>query len=375
MTTEPDLVVDADGHVVEPRQAWAGVPEPYRPVITLDAHGYEHVVVDGTEILAVPLGTLATPGARFSDPTSFLPLDRAHPGGSDPRARLADMDDEGIDQAVLFPSIGLYFWALDDPRAAVPIARAYNDWLASYCAADPTRLFGAAMIPMQDPDAAVAELQRARGELGFVAAFVRPNPCCGRSLSDRVYEPVWDAAEEAGMPVAIHEGSSVIVPTLGSDRPFNPLVLHAVSHSFEEMLACAQLIAFGVLERHPSLRVVFLESSGGWVPFWLERLDEQAKSFGGFCPDLRLKPSEYFARQCWISYEIDEHTLPALTPFIGEQRIVWGSDYPHHDATFPGALSTLRRTLTPLAPDVQRKILGANASALYRLPAPRRGVR
>ena len=294
-------------------------------------------------------------------------------------ARLADMALEGIDQAVLFPSVGLYFWALDDPRAAVAIARAYNDWLASYCAADPTRLFGAAMLPMQDPAAAAAELARARHELGFVAAFVRPNPCCGRSLSDLAYEPVWDAAEEHAMTVAVHEGSSVIVPTLGSDRPFNPLVLHAVSHSFEEMLACAQLIAFGVLERHPSLRVVFLESSGGWVPFWMERLDEQAESFGGFCPHMRLTPSEYFARQCWISYEIDERTLPALAPFIGERRIVWGSDYPHHDATFPGAVDTLRATMAPLAPEVQARILGANAAELYRLPpydrpspAPRR---
>ncbi len=370
MIAAPELVVDADGHVVEPRRAWDAVAEPYRPVITRDRHGYEHVVVDGTEILAVPLGTLATPGGRFSDPASFLPLEEAHPGGSDPLSRLADMDVEGIDQAVLFPSVGLYFWALDDPRAAVAIARAYNDWLAAYCAAGPGRLFGAAMLPMQDPAAAAAELCRARHELGFVAAFVRPNPCRGRSLSDRAYEPVWDAAEHNAMTVAVHEGSSVIVPTLGSDRPFNPLVLHAVSHSFEEMLACAQLIAFGVLERHPELRVVFLESGGGWAPFWLERLDEQAESFGAFCPDLRLAPSEYFARQCWISYEVDEQTLPALVPFIGERRVVWGSDYPHHDATFPGAVDALRRTMAPLAPATRARILGTNAASLYRLPPP-----
>ncbi|MHB8440311.1 MAG: amidohydrolase family protein, partial [Acidimicrobiales bacterium] len=271
MVTRP-AVVDADGHVLEPLEAWSSVPDRYRPTITRDAHGYEHVVVDGTEILAVPLGTMATPGGRFSDPASFRSLDEALPGGSDPKARLADMDAEGIDQAVLFPSVGLYFWALSDAAAATAIARAYNDWLASYCAADPARLFGAAMVPMQDPAAASAELRRAAGDLGFVAAFVRPNPCCGRSLSDPAYEPVWDAAQETGVAVAIHEGSSVIVPTLGADRPFNPLVLHAVSHSFEEMLACAQLIAFGVLERHPEMRVAFLESSGGWAPFGLERL-------------------------------------------------------------------------------------------------------
>ncbi len=312
-------VVDADGHVVEPRAAWDAVPEAYRPRIDADAHGFEHVVVGDTEILAVALGTLATPGARFSQPRDIRPLEDAWPGGSDPRARLADMDSEGIDRAVLYPSVGLYFWALDDPVAALAIARAYNDWLASYCAADPHRLFGAAMVPVQDPAAAAGELRRAHDELGFPAAFVRPNPCRGRSLSDPAYEPIWEAAEEVDMTIGIHEGSSIIVPTLGSDRPFNPLVLHAVSHAFEEMLACAQLIAFGVLERHPSLRVVFLESSGGWVPFWMERLDEQAESFGGFCPQMRLAPSEYFARQCWISYEIDESTLPALVPFIGRR--------------------------------------------------------
>lgn len=361
-------VVDADGHVVEQRAVWRAVPEQHRPRITRDSHGFEHVVVGDTEVLAVALGTLATPGARFSEPADVRSLEDAWPGGSDPVARLADMDAEGIDRAVLYPSVGLYFWALDDPEPAVPIAVAYNDWLASYCAADPQRLFGAAMLPMQDPSAAATELRRARHELGFPAAFVRPNPCRGRSLCDPAYDVVWDAAEEADVTVGVHEGSSVVVPTLGADRPFNPLVLHAVSHAFEEMLACAQLIAFGVLERHPRLRVVFLESSGGWVPFWMERLDEQAGSFGGFCPQMRLAPSEYFARQCWISYEVEEATLPALAPFIGEDRIVWGSDYPHHDAIFPGAVAALLRTLSPLPEDTQMRVLGTNAAALYRLP-------
>jgi uncharacterized protein len=366
--TNPHTVVDADGHVVEPVSAWDQVPEAHRPVITRDAAGYEHVVVAGKEILAVPLGTLATPGSVFSDDSSFRSIEEAQPGGSDPVARLADMDTEGIDQAVLFPSIGLYAWAIPEPAAAVWVAKAYNDWLASYCSADPARLFGAAMVPVQDPDAAVAEMRRAAEHLGFTAAFVRPNPCMGRSLCDPAYEPIWSAAEELDMTIGIHEGSSVIVPTLGSDRPFNPLVLHAVSHSFEEMLCFAQLVAFGVLERHPALRLVFLESGGGWVPFWLERLDEQAETFGGFCPDMTMKPSQYFERQCFVSYEVDEATLPALLPFIGSDRVVWGSDYPHHDATFPGAVDALRRTIAPLCVGDRAKVLGSNASRLYRLP-------
>lgn len=366
--------VDADGHVVEPPSAWAGIPEHQRPLIERDAAGYEHVTVGGQEILAVPLGTLARPGSTFDDPGTFRPLEDALPGGSDPVARLVDMDSEGIDQAVLYPTIGLYAWAITDPSAAIAIARAYNDWLAGYCSAAPRRLFGAAMLPFQDPAAAAAELRRAVTELGFPAAFVRPNPCLGRSLSDPAYDPVWDVAEELGVPIGIHEGSSVILPTLGSDRPFNPLILHAVSHSFEQMLACAQLIAFGVLDRHPGLRCVFLESSGGWVPFWLDRLDEQAESFGGFCPGMTLRPSEYFARQCAISFEVDEHTLPALTPFVGAERIVWGSDYPHHDATFPGALDALRHTIAPCPTAAQVLILGRNARRIYRLGSHLDGV-
>jgi predicted TIM-barrel fold metal-dependent hydrolase len=287
---------------------------------------------------------------------------------------MADMDSEGIDQAVLYPTIALYAAAIDDPAAAVAVARAYNDWLAGYCAHAPHRLFGAALLPLQDPAAAVDELRRAVTELGFPAAFVRPNPCAERSLPHRAYEPLWTAAEELGVPIGIHEGSSVIVPTLGADRPFNPLILHAVSHSFEQMLACAQLIAFGVFERHPGLRCVFLESSGGWAPFWLERLDEQAGSFGGYCPDLRLTPSEYFARQCAISFEVDERTLPALVPFVGAERIVWGSDYPHHDATFPGAVKALRHTLAPCTTATQVKVLGLNARQLYGLPSHRSGA-
>ena len=359
-------VVDADGHVLEPISVWAGLPYERRPRIERDATGFEHVIVGDQEILAVSLGLLGTPGSRMGG-QPMKPWEEARPGGFDPVARLADMDVEGIDAAVLYPTVGLYAWALEDNQTAVAVAQAYNDWLAEYCRANPSRLFGVAMLPMQDPVAAALELRRAHGDLGFHAAFLRPNPCRGRSISHKAYELVWDTAEELGVTIGIHEGSSVMLTTLGNDRPFNPLILHAVSHPFEQMLACAQLIVFGVMERHPDLRFVFLESNGGWAPFWLQRLDEQVHGFGEYCPEMRLRPSEYFARQCWISFEIDEMTLPALAPIVGSERIVWGSDYPHHDATFPGAIKELRHTIEPLPVEVQARILGANAIDLYRL--------
>ena len=145
--------MDADGHVVEPLAAWKGLPEWCRPEIAADAHGDEHVTVAGHEILAVPLGTLARPGSAFDDPATYRPLSDAHRGGSDPGSRLVDMDAEGIDQVALYPTIGLYFSVVEDPGTALRLAAAYNDWLAGYCAADPSRLFGSALVPLQDPPA------------------------------------------------------------------------------------------------------------------------------------------------------------------------------------------------------------------------------
>jgi predicted TIM-barrel fold metal-dependent hydrolase len=366
-------VVDADGHVLEPMSLWDRHLDPRHracaPRIVRNDWGLDTVYVGAQEIVTAPLGLLGTPGSHMdeADPAKKIPWEQAQRGGFDPVERLRDMDLEGIDIAVLYPSIGLNFWAIDDPPAAVALARAYNDWLAEYCGANPRRLFGAAMLPFQDPEGAVAELRRAARELHFPAAFVRPNPCRGRHIGDPAFEPVWEAAEELGVTIGIHEGSSNTIPTLGADRLFNPLLLHAMSHPFEQMLACGTLMVTGTMERHPDLHFVFLESGGGWAPYWLWRLDEQVHGFGRYAREMKLMPSEYFHRQCWISFESDEATLPALLPHVGETRIVWGSDYPHHDATFPGAVKKLEAAIGGLQPSTRQRILRGNAAALYRL--------
>ena len=361
--------IDADGHVLEPWSAWAKLPDRWRPHAVTDERGLDHVIVAGQEVFVARLGQMGTPGTDVGAPVGAVPLEEARRGAFDPDARLVDMDAEGIDAAVLYPTIGLGFWGIADVDAAVAVARAYNDWLAGYCRAAPDRLFGAAMVPFQDPAAAVAELRRAREELGFVAAFVRPNPCLGRTLVDPANEPFWEAAEGLGVAVAVHEGLQMAVPPLGADRqPTNVLVLHAISHTLEQMLACAPLIGLGVLERHPGLKVVFLEAGGGWAPYWLARLDHQVPAYHRYAPGLSLLPSEYFARQCWVSFEIDEATLPALAPYTGVDRVVWGSDYPHADSTFPGAVKELLDTIAPLPAAGRERILGVNAANLYGLP-------
>ena len=163
------------------------------------------------------------------------------------------------------------------------------------------------------------------------------------------------------------------VPPLGIDRhPTNVFVLHAISHTLEQMLASAQLIGLGVLERHPGLRVVFLEAGGGWAPYWLGRLDHQMPSYHRYAPRVSLLPSEYFARQCWVSFEIDEATLPALVPFLGDDRVVWGSDYPARRLHLPRRAEELRDTIAPLPEATRRRILGATPQPCTdcRVPEP-----
>src|SRR5579864_8393505 len=201
-------VVDADSHVTEPMSAWKDLKDEHRPRIERDDLGFEHVFVGSELLVTGSLGNIATPGAKMSDFEHMRPLEEAEAGGFDPRLHLEAMDTEEIDAAVMFPTVGLNFWAVGDPDAAVALARAYNDWLSDYCATAPDRMFGAAMVPLQDPIGAAAELRRAHDELGFRVAFVRPNPVGGRSIADPAHEVVWEAAEALRVTIGVHEGSS-----------------------------------------------------------------------------------------------------------------------------------------------------------------------
>lgn len=356
-------IVDADGHVVEQPDLWVRhAPARFHdaaPRIVVDDAGYARYRLEGRLTPRLPfMKVVRGPDER----PGFVPP----PGGMDPVRRLEDLDRERIAAVVLYPSTALLLGGVEDPETATGLCRAYNDWLRDYCRAVPGRLLGVAAVPLQEPAAAVAEAVRAARDLGFRAIFVRPNPCGGRTLADRAYDALWATCAEAGLAVGVHEGTTLNVPTAGADRFPDFLSQHAVSHPLEQMLACVTLVTGGVLERHPALRVVFLESGCGWVPYWLERLDEHHERWGFMLPSLRTRPSELFRRQCWVSCEGGERTLPATVALVGADRLVWASDYPHPDATFPGAPAALLER-ADLAPDVKERIMTHNPTALYGL--------
>ena len=291
--------------------------------------------------------------------------------GFDPASNLRDMDREGIDLSVLFPTLGLYIMWRDnlDPELSAAICRAYNTWLAEYCNYNASRLYGVALIPLQDPARAVTELRHAKEKLGLVGIFWRPNKLCGRTLSSPDYFPIYEAAADLGVAVCVHEGARTVLPQAGSDR-YSEFGRHVACHPIEQMLACLNFCADGVLERFPRLKVAHLESGCGWVPFWLERMDEHWEHDSqGSARTTKEKPSVYFKRQCWVSCEAGEGLVPSFLEHVGADYLTVATDYPHSDAVgkFPdltvGALSGNSSFTT----EARRKILWDNPVRLYGL--------
>jgi uncharacterized protein len=274
---------------------------------------------------------------------------------------------DGIDAAFLYPSIGLFVGGVVDPKLAGAICRAYNRWLADYCKPYPDRLFGVAMLPMQDVDTAIAEMTFARKELGMHGGFLRPNPYNNRLIHDPVYEPFWTAAEELDFSIGFHEGAAPGMPQVGVDRFNGRGAQHIISHTMEMMLAALSMIWGGVCERHPKLRVGFLESGGGWIAPWLDRMDRHFDDQGFNDSGLKTRPSEIFQKSCWISFEPVEGGLHYLADYIGAHKIMWATDYPHPDGFFPGAPKMIQKQLEGLSAETKRGVMAGGAMGFYGL--------
>ena len=280
--------------------------------------------------------------------------------------QLGAMDEEGIDVAVLYPSRGLYALPIPDmePRLAAAVAQAYNDWLYDFCQADPSRLLGAAMVSPFDVEDAVSESRRCVRELGFTGVFLRPNEVNGRNWHDPYYEPLWSTLEELGVPLGFHEGVGSAMRTVGEQFGDNDLLRHVFSHPGEQMLAVGSFCVGGVLERHPNLKVAFLEANCSWLPFLVWRMDEHWERQGDvYAPELKMAPSEYFKRQCFASAEADEDPIKYVVDYLGSDRLVFSTDFPHSDSKFPRSVDAFLEL--PIGDEDKGKILWDNCARYY----------
>ncbi|MCC5610688.1 amidohydrolase [Nostoc sp. CHAB 5834] len=318
-------IIDADSHVYEPNDMWEKYLEPAFKSFALSLD-YK---IQGKEIYLKISDRVRSEGAKRvtqTHPISVLT-------GFDSKSHVQAMKQMGVDISFVYPTIGLWLFAIDTmtPQLAGAFTRAYNNWLKDFCSYNPEILRGVGAINLHAPEEMVPELLRIV-DFGWKSVFLRPNPVKGRLLSDPAYEPFWTKCEELGIAVGLHEGTHSRLPTTGADRFNTRFAMHACSHPMEQMMALLTLIEGGVLERHSQLKVGFLESGCGWLPYWLWRLDEEYENlYWEIKHNVKMKPSEYFRRQCFISIEPSEPYLAEIIQYIGSDNLIFGSDYPHMD--------------------------------------------
>jgi predicted TIM-barrel fold metal-dependent hydrolase len=358
--TEP-FAIDADGHVIEGDELFTDYLAPEwrarTPGHQLDWRGVRRLLVDGQVHPPFPASISIRKPMANSD-------------------RIKVLDKERIRAAVLFPSGALVaMYACEAPFAAA-MARAYNDWLADYVAPYRARMLGAALVALHDPAEAAAEARRAVAK-GAVAVAIRPNPCLGRTLDDPAYDRFYATVQDLGVPLAVHETTGDPATAAGGRYGMRNeqryVFNHVISHSFEQMFAALSIIGGGVLEKFPRLKVGFFEAGCSWAPYWLARMDEHFahRRLGAQMP-LKMKPSEYFERQCLVSCDPGDHTIPLAVAGIGAHKIAFATDYPHFDSE-GGAVKAFL-DVDGVAESDRRRILADNAVAFYGLKLPVRAA-
>jgi predicted TIM-barrel fold metal-dependent hydrolase len=405
--------IDSDGHILEHPTAMPDyAPAKYRDRIwhvETDEAGEEWLVYNGARRSANGMSAAGVAGASDEDRARAfrgeMRYTETRPAAWNAKARLQDMDQDHIDLAVLYPTMLLALQSEHDVDFAEAQARAYNDWCSDHVQEGEGRLFGAGALPplhqADDVERVAAEIRRVATLPGMVSVFMRPNPAIDwRPFNDAVYDPIWQAAADTGLPVALHpffapdlpgasRGLRLARPLLANGRymdDFDPdrgltneqqlehpefipkqVFTQGIANPFDVMSSIAFLLAGGVCERFPEAKFIFLEANGGWLVPWLERLDHHCRKYHWEVTNLSMLPSDYMKRQCWISFDPDESMLmtTARSPLVGADRIIWASDYPHPDAKFPGVTEELAEALDGLTFAQKREITSESAVALY----------
>ena len=370
-------IIDSDMHVMEPPDLWREhLPAKYRDrAPRISRVPGEDRLTWSFEGRFFPAFTDHPKRAKLNkarfDPEheKFRRYDDALARRFDAKSQLDAMDEEGIDIAVTFRTIGSHVIAIDDldPDLEAAIAGAFNRWLAARCAEDPDRLKATAVLPLQNIEHAVAEARHAARELGHVALVLPTNPVRERSWYHEDYDAIWRTACDLGVPVAFHGIQGAYQEHLGNRYLDNLMLMHAAAHPVEQMLCLGGMITGGVFDRFPELRVAYLEGSCGWLSWWLWRLDEEWEKVGhADRVQLAMRPSEYFGRHCFVAVEPDEVVLPDVVDRVGDDCLVISSDWPHDDSGYPHSMDNFL-AVEGLSKETQRKVLWDNCARLYDL--------
>ncbi len=379
-------VIDADGHVVDTASLLVPyVDEPYRerfagliewkrrnasgghlaaaqlPFSEL-AQGYERT---GRRLLGTRdvADNLAPDLVGVGEMAKFHPMKRDG-SGSDPTVTREDLDRLGIDQSVWFPTSSTSIVAIDEAPFEAAACRAYNRWVGEFCNAQAGGFFAVAIIPHWDTALAVEEIQRVGQEswcVGVTSCMTMP----GKLPDHPYFDPIYSALQDLDLALCIHSGTDrpPYAPAR-AEMSDNYFLLHMTGHAWQQMRAMAAIIGGGIYERFPLLRIAHLESGCSWVPYWMERMDAHDETLGYTVPYLKAKPSEHVTGgRCFVSFEADEVLVPAVAGVIGEDNLLFASDYPHYDADWEALDKIVARE--DITESQKQKFLSDNARRLF----------
>lgn len=358
-------VISADSHVTEPAGTYVDHIDPkWRDKAPRLVHreGVGDVFeIDGFP-RPVPMGLVAAAGKPAHEiRVQGVRFEEMHRGGWDPVARLADQDRDGVAAEVIYPTVGMVLCNHKDFDYKKACFDAYNRWLAEYCAAAPDRLFGCGQTALRSVEEGIEDL-RAIAQLGLRGVMLPGNPAVS-DYHDPVYDPFWEAAIETGLPLSFH-----ILTTRGDSFLTRGPAMNgflAIIRGCQDIIGT--LILGGVFERHPTLKVVCVEADAGWVPHYMYRMDHAYKRHRYWLPagqKLSKLPSEYFRENVYTTFQ-DDYVAFQTADMVNWRRLLWASDFPHSDSTWPNSQQVLAEQTTKLTPEQKRAILCDNVAELY----------
>ncbi len=380
-------VIDADTHLTEPHDLWtARAPKGLEDRVpqVREIKGRQMWLIDEKPFgMAVGAAVVRRDGSKSigADFMNFG-IDDVHEGASQLEPRLAVMDQLGIHAQIVYPNVvgfgGQRFAEVADPALKILCATIYNDAMAEFQDGSGERIFPMALIPWWDLEAAVAEVARAHA-MGLRGVNTNSDPQNEGlpDLADRHWDPLWEVCADLEMPVNFHIGSSATGmswfgsspwPSLDNERK---LALGSLMVMISNFRTLGNLLVSGVLERHPTLQVVSVESGLGWIPFLLEGLDYEVGECAPHIGEhLSMKPSEYFRRQVYACYWFERDSMKGALDALGPDNIMFETDFPHPTCLYPDPLTRAAEPLADVPHEVRRKLLSANAARVYRIPLP-----
>lgn len=372
-------IVDSDSHIFEPADLWKKhLPSTYKNrelCIQQDDEGFDYISIDGKKsaFFSGPKWTTTLAGIgksqKWMKDHADLPyseLGALIPGAVDPDERVKALDKEGINATFIYPSLGLgWQWECEDSELSAVYCQVYNEWLSDWCNTHPNRLLGIAAISVRNVNEGVEELNRA-AKLGLKGAFVYPAAPGNIGYGNPYYDPLWTAAQELNMPISFHFAFNPnyhgvhMYPNNDAPEFYTELMLHG-----DYLIGFTNMMCEGVFEKFPGLKINMVEDGSGWIIHWLDKMDIKYEMYGHDMP-LTMKPTDYFKRQVWLSVEPNETSVPAMCEILGPDHLIWGSDWPHYEG-HTDSLNKMKKNVSTLTEQTQRKILGLNALTMYGL--------